>query len=462
MDQDQNLPQDTLIAPYAPEEEPSSKFPIKKVISFVIGLIILLALASLFIFVILPRLSSPKNENVTLTYWGVWEDSVPFETIAAEFTRIHPNIKITIQKQDIKALGKYVDRLATRMDNGTGPDIFRFHNSWITELKSRLLPLPQELVKELKLEESYYPVVAKDLKLQGAYMGVPIHFDSLSLFINTEIFNNAGITTYPSTWDDLRSTALELTVKDDAARITTSGVALGTFDNIAHASDIVSLLLIQNGANLNDLNGENRQSAYDALDFYTLFAKGESAVWDNTLENSKLAFANGKLAMYFGYSWDIFEIRARAPGLGFVVTAVPHLPSRDSTIASYWVEGISSSTKHPKEAYEFVKFLASKSSMEKLYALQSKTRAFGELYPRADMAELLRENTLIYPFVEQGGKAVSTMFSSDTHDDAMVDALNVYMGNAVRSIISNNGSSQSAIETLSAGVAQVRERYAGN
>ncbi len=347
------------------------------------------------------------------------------------------------------------------MDNGTGPDIFRFHNSWITELKSRLLPLPQEIVRELALEKSFYPVVAKDLKSQGAYMGVPIHFDSLSLFINTEIFKNAGIATYPSTWDDLRSTALELTVKDDAGRITTSGVALGTYDNIAHASDIVSLLLIQNGASLNDLNGASRQSAFDALDFYTLFAKGESAVWDNTLENSKLAFANGKLAMYFGYSWDIFEITARAPGLGFVVTAVPHLPSRDSTIASYWVEGISSSTKHPKEAYEFIKFLASRSSMEKLYTQQSKTRSFGELYPRSDMASLLRENTLIYPFVEQGGKAVSTMFSSDTHDDAMVDALNVYMGNAIRSI-NNNGSSQSAIETLSAGVAQVRARYAGN
>jgi len=461
MDENQGLPADAPVEAYTPPP-PAGGLPIKKIISFGLGALVIIAIILLVIFIVLPRIFPQKNENVTLKYWGVWEDSAPFETLVAEFTQKNPTIKVTIEKQDVKALGKYIDRLATRMDSGTGPDIFRYHNSWITQLRKRLLPLPQDIISALSLDKSYYPVVSRDLKSQGAYYGAPIHFDSLALFINTEIFKNAGITTYPSTWDDLRSAALQLTVKDDTGRITTSGVALGTYDNIAHASDIVSLLLIQNGANLNDLNGSSKQSAYDALEFYTIFAKGESAVWDNSLENSKIAFANGKLAMYFGYSWDIFEIKARAPGLAFAVTSVPHLPSRDATIASYWVEGISSSTKHPKEAYEFLKFLASKSSMEKLYTLESKTRLFGELYPRSDMAERLSNNTLIYPFVEQGENASSTMFSSDTHDEGMVDALNVYMGNAIRSIINDNSSPQSAVETLAAGVNQVRTRYAGN
>ena len=443
------------------QDSPPTGVPIKKIMSLAIGALVLLALIFVFVVLVLPRIVPKKSENVTLTYWGVWEDSAPFEAAAQEFTRANPNIRVTIEKQDIKALGKYYDRLATRMKNGTGPDVLRYHNSWITETVPLLLPLPQEVVKATNLDSKFYPVVGRDLKVSGAYYGVPIHFDSLSLFVNTEVFKNAGISSYPSTWDDLTSAARQLTVKDQDGRITTSGVALGTYDNIAHASDIVSLLLIQNGADMNHLDGSAKQSASDALDFYTSFAKGDSKVWDDTLENSKLAFAGGKVAMYIGYSWDIFEIKAINPNLSFAITSVPHLPTRSSTVASYWVEGVSSQTKHPKEAFEFLKFLTSRESMEKLYTQEAKTRLFGELYPRSDMADLLKDNTLIYPFVAQGEKAESTFFSSDTHDDAMVDSLNVYLGNAVRSILNYNSSSESAIDTLAAGVTQVAGRYAG-
>lgn len=445
----------------APDEAPPKGPPIRKILSFVIGGIVTLILLLTFIFVVLPALTPKKPQNVTLTYWGIWKDKAPLEQAAVEFHRQNPNVKITIEKQDIKALGKYIDRLATRMENGTGPDIFRFHNSWTGELAQLLAPLPQEVVKSTELDTRFYPTVARDLKVGGAYYGVPIHFDTLALFVNSEIFKSAGIASYPSTWDDMISAARGLTVKDADGKITTAGIALGTYDNIAHASDIISLLLIQNGADLKNLSGPSKQSAYDALDFYISFAAGESKVWDETLDNSKLAFARGKLAMYIGYSWDIFEIKALNPALTFAVTPVPRLASRDLTIASYWAEGVSAKSAHPKEAFEFLKFLATRANMEKFYAEEAKTRAFGELYPRSDMTELLRDNTLIYPFVEQGARAQSTIFSSDTHDAAMVDALNVYLGNAVRSMLNDNTSAQTAVDTLSAGVTQILGRYAG-
>lgn len=456
---DQNVNQ--APAEYAPIEEVPAGSPVKKIISFVIGLIVIVVIALVAFLIVIPRLSPKAPTDVTLTYWGIWEDTVPLSAAAAEFTRQNPHIKIKIENQDIKSLGKYIDRLQTRINNGTGPDIFRFHNSWVTELKPYLLPLPQDVVTSTSLDSKFYPTVSQDLKINGAYYGVPINFDSLALFVNVQIFQAAGKTTYPSTWDDLLSDAKQLTVKDANGKITTSGAALGTFDNIAHAPDIVSLLLVQNGADLKNLAGPSRKSAVDALDFYTSFAKGDAKVWDDTIENSTLAFAKGNLAMYIGYSWDIFEIKALNPNLQFAVVPVPHLPGRENTIASYWPEGVSSKTKHPKESFDFIKFLASKQTMETLYEQESKTRLFGELYPRTDMADLLKSNTLIYPFVAQGDKAVSTIFSGDTHDDAMVASLNQYLGNAVRSIVADNTSPDSAVDTLSAGVSQVLGRYAG-
>ncbi len=457
---DNNLSQEPqVIEPQGESEPQSTKSGVKKIIALAVGLLVIIIIVIASVLLILPRFQSKESKEATLVYWGIWEDSQAFREVADEFTKKHPNIKIKYEKQDIKGLGKYIDRLSTRIANGTGPDIFRFHNSWMIQVKPLLLPFPNDVVNAISIDK-FYKVVQEDLNVDGAYYGVPIQFDTLALFVNPQSFAAAGITEYPSTWDDLGNSARKLTVKDSSGRIVTSGAALGTYDNIAHASDIISLLLIQNGADILNLAGESKQNAYDTLDFYTSFAKGDGKIWDDTLENSKLAFAKGNLAMYFGYSWDIFEIKALNPNLEFAVVPVPHLPSRNTTIASYLAEGVSNKTKFSKEAFEFIKFLASRQTLEKLYSAESKVRLFGSLYPRADMADTLKTNTLIYPFVEQGEIASSTIFSSDTYDDAMVASLNSYLGDAIRSMISENASPQSAIETLGSGVSQVRARYA--
>lgn len=444
----------------------SARFSNKKIISLVIGFIVVVLIIVIALVFVLPRLKPKKAENVTLSYWGIWEDASVFSEITQEFTRQHPNIKIQYEKKDIKAQGKYIDRLNTRIQNGTGPDIFRFHNSWVPELIGSLLPLPSDVVDSSELESQYYSVIKNDLKVNGAYYGIPLHIDTLALFINTKIFQDAGVTSYPVTWDDLltldeqgKSILTKIAVKDAQGRIKTSPIALGTFDNISHASDIISLLFLQNSADLRDLDGVTMDNSSKALEWYTSFAKGEGKVWDDTMDNSKLAFAKGNLAMYFGYSWDIFDIKGLNPNINFVIVPVLKIPQKDRTIASYWVEGVSSKTKHSKEAFEFLQFLAKKETLEKLYSKQTKLRPFGELYPRKDMADLLKSDPLIAPFLEKADSADSTIFSSDTFDAGMVDSLDKYLGDAVRSIVSDSSSPQTAIETLAKGVDQVLGRY---
>lgn len=417
---------------------------------------------------IVPRIFPKKAENVTLRYWLLWEDPAPYRALADEFTQKNPNIKVIFEKQDIKTVGKYIERLRARTGSANGPDLFRFHNSWLTEMRDLLAILPDDVVRALELNKgegkasTYYPVTASDLNIDGAYYGAPISFDTLALFTNTQLFRNQGIAAYPDTWDDLVTAARSLTVVDSTTqKITTSGIALGTYDNITHAPDIISLLMVQNGADVTNLTGPTKKNAYQALEFYTSFAKGDQKMWDDTLENSTLAFAKGNVAMYIGYSWDIFQIKAINPELQFAVVPVPQVPDgREATIASYWVEGVAKKSKNQKAALEFLKYLASKSAMEKIYTQQSKARLFGELYPRSDMAILLKNNSIVYPFVQQGPVAASTIFSSDTHDEMLVDGLNKYLADAVRSIVNQDNSPESAIETLGKGFTQLVNQYA--
>lgn len=417
--------------------------------------IVLISLIILFILIrLVSGIFAKKPEKVDLTYWGLWEDPVLMKSIISDFERENPNITINYSKQDIK--DHYRQKLTTRIQNGNGPDIYRFHNSWLPQLSNYLTPLPLDVISKEDFKKNFYPTTITDLTKNGGIFGIPLEMDTLSLFINEDIFKAAGANP-PTDWNQFGDLARSLTVKDTSGKIKTSGAALGTFDNINHASDIISLLFVQNGVDLSAFDKYPQQEA-SALTFYSAFANGDGNVWDNSLDPSLLAFIKGNLAMYFGYSWDVLVIKAANPNLSFQVVEVPHLTGTDQSIASYWAEGISSKTKHQKEAFLFLKFLAKKETETKLFTEASKSRLFGEPYARQDLAGLLKDNQLIYPFVSQAPKAKSTYFSSNTFDDGLNDQMNAYLGNAIRSM-SGNTSAESADSTLISGVAQVLSQF---
>lgn len=433
----------------------------KKIILILFGAILVMGLIFLLLwFFVLRDGSKQSDEEITLTYWGVWEDVNVLQPIFDEFERENPKITISYEKIDIKTLGDYVDRLKTRTAEGKGPDIMRFHSSWLVQIKDILTPFPEDVVADTGLTDDYFKVVERDLKRDGAFYGLPLSIDTLSLYINTNLLNNVGVQT-PTSWDELESTARELTIVEEG-KIVRSGVAMGTYDNIAHASDLIALLFLQNGAKVEDVSEENIESAVSALQFYTRFSDGsEVAVWDQGMENSKIAFSGEKLAMYFGYSWDIFEIKAFNPKLVFEVHPVPELFGTNSTIASYWAEGISNKSKNPEAAFKFLKFMGKNETIQKIYENQVKARGYGSPYPKRSLAELQKDNKLVYPFVARADNAVSTFFASDTYDAGLNEEMNVYLGNAIRGIINDNISYSSAVETLGSGVRQILTRYEG-
>ncbi|OGH21857.1 MAG: hypothetical protein A3F31_02495 [Candidatus Levybacteria bacterium RIFCSPHIGHO2_12_FULL_38_12] len=435
-----------------PAQESRPHISIMTIVKAILGVLVILVVGFLLVNFVFSKLSK-KSEAVTLTYWGLWEDQNIFKGVIEDFQKQNPNITVNYIKQDIK---DYRERLMVRTQNGTGPDIFRFHNTWIPQLSNIVLPLPKDIVTVSEFQNNYFLVTQTDIIKNGALYGVPLGIDTLSLFINLDLFKSAGYTP-PTNWDDFLRIARGLTVKDESGKIKTSGASMGTFDNVNHAPDIISMLMLQNGTNVRNIS-ENPKAASEALLFYVSFAKPPDNVWDQTLEQSLTAFAKGKAGMYFGYSWDVFTIKALNPNLAFDVKEVPHLFGRNITTASYWIEGVNVKSKHQKEALLFLKHLAQKQTAEKLFTTESKTRLFGEPYARIDSAETLKSNPLVYPFVKQAKTARSSFFAADTFDNGFNSRMNVYLGNAVRSMLDNT-SAETATDTLASGVNQVLNQY---
>lgn len=420
---------------------------------------ILIGLGILIFVIVLVVMLIPKGETtkqVKLTWWGLWEESPAVQSLIIDFKKDHPNIDVEYVKRTPQ---DYRDRLMARNESGSGPDIFRYHNTWVPMLKDSLLPLSADVITPEQFKETYYPVIQKDLVQDGAIYGIPLNADTLAMFVNPKLFEEAGVQV-PTNWDDFRKVSKDLTKRDSNGKIRTAGAALGTYDNITHAPDIISLLFVQQGVDMSNFTASAKNSA-EALNFYTSFATSEDAVWDGTLDNSILAFSKGNLAIYFGFSWDVFAIQRLNKDFQFKVYPVPELYGKKTTVASYWVEGVSSKSPNQAEALEFMKFLAKKETAQKFYTETAKTRAFGEPYARKDLRESLREEPLVYPFLSQMDDASSSLFASDTHDGetGLNTLLNTYLGTAVRSMVNDADSADSAVENLNNGVFQSFEKY---
>lgn len=444
-------------APIPPQARPplgkKPSFNFANLLKFILGFFVFLLVVFFIFNIVSNKVSKGGNKKVVLVYWGLWEDKPIMQSIISDFEKAYPNITVDYVKQDIK---QYRERLVARIENGKGPDVFRFHNSWRSMLANYLLPLPSDTITKTDFENWFYPVVKKDLEKNRAIYGIPLGIDTLALFINNQLFQSAGLKA-PTNWVDFANYARSLTVKDQSGEIITSGAAFGTFSNITHAPDIISLLFVQNGVDLYNIS-KTAKAASEALTFYTSFANSSSGTWDDVQDPSIMAFAKGNLAMYFGYSWDFFAIKALNPDLSFSIYPVPQLTNQNITIAFFWAEGVSAKSTHQKEAFLFMKFLARKETEQKLFSEESKTRLFGEPYARVDLAYLLKDNQYVYPFVLQANNATSSFFADGTFDNGLNTKTNSYLNNAVSSILSNT-SPQSAVDTLSQGVSQVLNQY---
>lgn len=387
--------------------------------------------------------------QTTISYWGLWEPEEIIEEIIDDFETEHPDIDVVFVPQSHK---DYRERLQTAIASGQGPDVFRFHGSWTPMLSDELYPVPASLVSSSEFQATYYPVMAKQLQNNGQFVGIPLMYDGLALFYNEDILNTASEQP-PQTWSELRSLAAKLTIRT-GNEVKRGGVALGNATNVEHFSDILAVLMLQNGA---DLANPNTPEGKDALKFYTNFLK-EDKVWSDSLPSSTVAFARGDVAMMFAPSWRAHEIQAINPDLRFGVTTIPRLAETRISWASYWAEGVNARSENTDEAWQFVEYLASEEVLKKLYASQSEVRSFGELYPRVNMADLVAQDPIVTPFLQDAPYSKGWYMSSFTHDNGINDLIIKYYEDAISAVLANT-STDEAMTTVDQGVKQVLRQY---
>ena len=268
-----------------------------------------------------------------LTIWGPVDDQNVILEMSKKYTQETGN-KVIYKMIDPN---NYEQTLISSLAAGTGPDIFYFKNDWLYKHYKIIVPAPTSLFTQAAISDVYAQAVVQNFTSNGYVYAMPLYLDSLAMFYNQELLDQAAISFPPKTWEELVNITPLVTKKDLSGNISISGVALGTSNNVAHSADILSLLFIQSGAPLatiepqkNNLKIEFESSGKsDALSFYTQFAKPESKVytWNEYFGNSLDEFAKGKVAIVFGYAKpvpiDFSKLRGGFKGVAKTALAGP-------------------------------------------------------------------------------------------------------------------------------------------
>jgi len=443
---------ETIPPPGEPVAVTAAESPLKRFLPFIIGFGVVLLLILLVAKVILPRFQKPKTPDViSLTYWGLWEPENLITQIIDDYRKVHPDITIQYVRQSPK---DYRERLQSSLAKGEGPDIFRWHNTWLSMLKNDLAPVPNEAYSGGEFDTAFFPIAKKDVYISGSYFGIPLEFDALALYINEDIFAQNPDTKVPTTWDNFRQIAFKLTQRDNRGQITRGGAAMGTTNNVDHFSDILGLMILQNGG---DPGKPGEETVTAALKFYTLFSKQDRS-WSEALPNSTLAFATGKAAMMLAPSWRAIEINQQNPKLNFKLYPVPQLPGTNVAWATYWVEGVAKKSAKQAAAWEFLKYLSSPEVLAKMYQSASQLRLFGEPYPRQEMMTQLQADPYSGAIMTQALSARSWPMAAKTFDNGLNDRIIKYYEDAINAYLADQEEKQ-LLEALTSGVTQVLSQY---
>lgn len=341
------------------------------------GILALVLIGAIFFFGI-KRTDERFTGEVTL--WS-FEQEAQWEQLIETFESQYPELTVMYERKNPRT---YENDLLNALAGGRGPDMFVVHHTWLAKHSDKMTPAPRELMTVPQFREAFVDAAANDLTRFDEFVAaVPLYVDTLALYYNTDIFNTSGVTAPPKTWEEFNEVVRRTVIRSEEDTILQAGATIGTQNNVPHADDILETLMLQNGAQMVDVEkgrvlfNESRRSSDDtafnpgenALTYYTNFADPARDVytWSRRQGKALSTFTDGDAAMYIGYAQDIGAIRDS--GIPFNVAPLPQVTDRqtnpnyiDTVLARYWAGAVSPESQKREAAWAFWTFATSRNA----------------------------------------------------------------------------------------------------
>ncbi|MDA3811867.1 MAG: sugar ABC transporter substrate-binding protein [Spirochaetaceae bacterium] len=386
-----------------------------------------------------------KTGSVTIKYM-LWDaNQLPaYQQVANDFMAENPGIKIEITQM---GWGDYWTGIQTDMIAGIAADVFTDHLAKFKDFasKGQLLDLEPFVIKDALNTSIYMNNLDKLWSSQdGKRYGLPKDWDTIAIVANQNMLDAAGITDAEVnnlTWNPTDGGTFEkflakltldkngnngLSPDFDPKQVVRNGMALNHNDDRGQAQ--FSPLAVSTGwmytDGLYDSNYHFNDPKFIAAIEWMVHATdmGFLASFDATQNNANPLFKAEIAATTFDGSWMIGDYTNNMP---FPVSfkALPAGPVGRRSMINGLGDSIWSGTKHPEEAWQWVKYLGSEKA-------QMTVGSFGVVFPAISSgvdkalakyesrnidisafidAAMAEDETFMYPILQNGVKVSEIM-----------------------------------------------------
>lgn len=337
--------------------------------------VILIAVVASFAFTAGQQEPKPGDVAVkkTVAYWTHEHPQMVELTnrLIGEYEAKTPGVKIEYQAVPHK---DYETKLLIGLTGGTGPDAYDI-GDWNIHAyyeKGIVAPIDYEAFGYNSLQElkdAWWPASLSGFEINGQVYGIPMEYNTFSLFINDDHFKEIGLDPlkdYPKIWKELAAIGSRLVKKDSNGRIIREGFdwphGLGEVWTLLTFEPLVS----QYGGSLIDGNGKptmNTPAVVNALTTYsellTKYGVGDASVGASCPTTPNIDLDNGNLTMWITGPWAHPTLEKLK---NYRVVPLPHVEGRDRSTILYcwsWVVNGMAPAGRQSEAWKWLNFLSS-------------------------------------------------------------------------------------------------------
>jgi multiple sugar transport system substrate-binding protein len=376
-----------------------------------------------------PIVPKEPTSPVTITFASWVGDSPQMKKLAADFHKLHPNI--TVKFQNVPAESA-TQKLTTQIAGGTAPDTAFLDASVVQNFASRnaLLDLDGYIAgsQVVKLDD-YVAGFKQTAVYQDSMFALPYDGETTGLFYRTDLFQAAGITGPPTTWEEFEAAAAKLT--DPAKK------QYGFILFAPEAQYYWLPFLWQAGGRLMSQDGKtitfNSPKAVEAADFYVGLKRYAPPDYLNSNSwDGRVAFATGKVGMYAAGAWFGGEMKSSFPKIDgkWSVAPMPQGSAGCATTIAGDSLVVLDQSKNPDAAWLWIEFLSRPDNM-KAWTFGDATTTL--LPPRQSLLsdpDLGKFNPWLKGFADQMKCAVNESLNNPKWGE-VADALNTELGKAI-------------------------------
>ena len=265
----------------------------------------------------------PATLEASLTWWDTSDpenEGPAFKKLIERFNETYPNVDINYQSVPF---GDAQNKFKTAAASGSGaPDILRAEVAWVPEFASLgyLFALDGTSLLE---DEDFLETPLSSNVYDGKTYGVPQVTDTLGLMYNKALFEEAGIDSPPTTWDEVAQVSEQIQAKTDA-----EGLYLNS------GGYFLLPFMYGEGGDLVDVDGEEIVVDSDAnvtgIETAQQLVQSGAAVKPDANDSygtMMTLFKEGKVAMIVNGPWETANVSSDPKFGGFENLGVAPVPA---------------------------------------------------------------------------------------------------------------------------------------